>query len=214
MLPFTHEEFLQVFAGYNQAIWPAQVIAYLVGLAMLAALARGSSRLAALGLALMWLWTGVGYHWFSFTRINPAAWAFGALFVLQAMLITAYGVFSSRLRLDMRGGGAVGALGWFLIVYAALLYPLLGVLTGHSYPRMPMFGVTPCPVTLFTFGLFLLASARVPRWLLVIPAAWSLVGGSAAFLLGVPQDWLLLFSGLAIVPIVLRDRRPLGTALA
>src|SRR5260370_12258317 len=34
---------------------------------------------------------------------------------------------------------------------------------------MPMFGVTPCPVTIFTFGLLLLTVCPVPRWLFVIP---------------------------------------------
>ena len=67
-----------------------------------------------------------------------------------------------------------------------------------------MFGFTPCPVTLFTFGLFLLATAPIPRGLLAIPLIWSLIGGSAAFLLGVPQDWQLLFSGAAIVLILWR----------
>jgi len=31
MLPFTIEQFLGVFASYNRAIWPAQVLAYLMG---------------------------------------------------------------------------------------------------------------------------------------------------------------------------------------
>ena len=48
----------------------------------------------------------------------------------------------------------------------------------HSYPGAPTFGITPCPVTLFTFGLLLLATTPVPWLLLVIPVAWSLVGGS------------------------------------
>ena len=79
---------------------------------------------------------------------------------------------------------------------------------------MQMFGITLCPVTIFTFGLFLLASSAHPRWLLVIPFVWSLIGGSAAVLLHVPQDWFLLFSGIAIVPIVLRERRQLATVVA
>ena len=31
MLPFTHEEFIAVFRVYNTAIWPAQIVAYLLG---------------------------------------------------------------------------------------------------------------------------------------------------------------------------------------
>lgn len=103
-------------------------------------------------------------------------------------------------------------LGWAFIGYATLVYPLLGWWAGHSYPQMPMFGVTPCPVTIFTFGLLLLAQPTVPRWVLVVPFAWSLMGGSAAFLLQVPQDWFLLLSGLAVIPIVMRDRRRQRTA--
>ena len=92
--------------------------------------------------------------------------------------------------------------------YAAILYPLIGLATGHHYPETPMFGVTPCPVTIFTFGLLLFTVRPVPRWLLVIPFIWSLIGGSAAILLNVPQDWLLLASGCIALPlIVLRDRQ-------
>jgi hypothetical protein len=65
-------------------------------------------------------------------------------------------------------------------------------------------------VTIFTFGMLLLTTQRLPRWLLVIPFIWSLIGGSAAIVLGVTQDWLLFVSGFIAIPlIVFRDR---GTA--
>jgi hypothetical protein len=101
------------------------------------------------------------------------------------------------------------------VAYAAIIYPVIGIATGHAYPEMPMFGVTPCPVVIFTFGLLLLTVRPVPRWLLVVPFIWSLIGGSAAILLQVPQDWLLLFSGAITVPLlVLRDGQTIkdGTA--
>jgi hypothetical protein len=83
-----------------------------------------------------------------------------------------------------------------------------GMATGHNYPAVPIFGVTPCPVTIFTFGMLLLTIGPVPRWLLVIPVIWSLIGGSAAILLAVPQDWLLLVSGFVAVPLIaVRDYR-------
>jgi hypothetical protein len=53
----------------------------------------------------------------------------------------------------------------------------------------------PCPVTLFTTGV-LLAAVDVPRALLVVPILWSLIGGSAALLLGMTAD-LLLFAAAA-----------------
>jgi Family of unknown function (DUF6064) len=99
----------------------------------------------------------------------------------------------------IRGQGLRAWLGWALIAYSTLIYPLIGV-AGHGYPAMPMFGITPCPVTLFSLGVLLLAQQPVSRRLLVIPLVWALVGGSAAFLLAVPQDGLLMASALLVVP--------------
>jgi hypothetical protein len=213
MLPFTREQFFGVFAEYNAAVWPAQVVAYVLGLAVVVVLLRpspGGQRLLAGVLAAMWAWTGVAYHGLHFAPINPAAWAFGALFVAQGVLFAVAGIVGRRLVFGhTRGWGA--ALGWALVAYAAVLYPLLGQASGHVYPAQPIFGITPCPVTLFSLGVLLLTSRPVPRWLLVIPLAWSLVGGSAAFLLGVPQDWPLLFSGLTVPWLMLRDRRAVAT---
>ncbi len=212
MLSFTREQFLGVFADYNMAIWPVQVAAYVVGLAVVAALLRPSPlghRLVAGALATMWAWTGVAYHGLFFAPINPAAMFFGALFVLQGGLFILAGLVTRRLVFEHSAGFAQ-ALGWVLMAYAAVIYPLLGLLTGHVYPAQPTFGITPCPVTLFSFGVLLLTSPPVPRWLLIIPLAWSLVGGSAAFMLGVPQDWPLLFSGLTLVLLILRERRPVA----
>jgi len=82
MLPFTREQFVQVFVDYNQAVWPAAVVAYLVGLGVIGALlrpSRASGRVVGGGLALMWIWSGVVYHGLFFASINRAAVAFDAL---------------------------------------------------------------------------------------------------------------------------------------
>lgn len=213
MLPFSYEQFVQVFALYNENIFPAQVVAYLLAALMVAALFTRATRLVGAGLALMWLWTGIGYHWLHFSAINKAAWAFGALFVVQGLLFLFGSVAAPRLQFG-KGRGAAGFMGWAYIGYATVIYPLVGMWTGHSYPQMPMFGVTPCPVTIFTFGLLLLVVSRVPLWLLAIPLVWSLIGGSAAFLLRVPQDWFLLVSGVAVIPIAMAQRSRRDPAMA
>lgn len=206
-LPFTHEQFLAVFAAYNAAVWPAAGIAYGVAAAICWAMVRrhpAAAPIAALGLAVMWLWTGIAYHLIFFSRVNPAAVAFGGAFAFQGVLFIAA---AWRQQLDFVGGGhawrQVG--GWALIVYAALAYPLIGALSGLHYPATPVFGITPCPVTLFTFGVLLL-SARVPWWLLPIPVAWSLIGGSAAWQLGIIQDWMLAVSAAAAIPMLRSPR--------
>jgi hypothetical protein len=116
------------------------------------------------------------------------------------------GAYLGRLRFGLEPTPTAW-VGVGLVIYAAILYPLIGLSTGLTYPQMPTFGVTPCPVTIFTFGMLLLTTHPISRWLLVFPFIWSLIGGSAAVLLHVPQDWLLLVSGFITVPlIILRDR--------
>jgi hypothetical protein len=208
VLPFTQQQFFAVFAGYNLGIWPVQIAAYLLGVVAVVALlhpSRTADRIVAAVLAAMWLWTGIAYHALHFSRINTAAYAFGALFVVQGLMFLSVGTVRGQLRFGLPGGRATW-IGMIFLAYAAVVYPLIGVATGHAYPYLPMFGVTPCPVTIFTFGMVLLTTERFPRWLMVIPFIWSLIGGSAALLLAVPQDWLLLMSGLVSVPlIVFRD---------
>ena len=210
MLPFTAEQFLAVFAGYNAAVWPAQLVAYGLGAVAVALALRPSTRsdrVIAATLAVMWAWTGVAYHMLHFAAINAAAPVFGALFVAQALLLLHFGIVRSRLRFGS-GARLSAPLGWALVVYASVAYPLIGIATGHGDPELPMFGITPCPVTIFTLGMILLTTAPVPKSLLAVPAIWSLVGGSAAFLLGIAQDWPLIVSGLVVAPLVLvRNRR-------
>ena len=215
MLPFTHEQFLAVFAAYNTAVWPAQPVAYLLGLAACAALAwrpRSSGRLVAGVLAVGWLWTGMAYHLFHFSTVNPAAVAFGVLFLVQGVLFVSA---ARRRSLRFRAAqGWRGWAGWTLVVYAMVFYPLLGLAAGARYPELPMFGITPCPLALFTFGILLLASGRIPWSLLVVPGAWSVIGGSAAFLLDVPQDGPLLFLVLLVPVLALRPAQPARARLA
>lgn len=85
IMPFTTQQFFEVFSAYNAAIWPAQVVAYALGLAAVMSLWLASApapRFIACVLALMWLWTGVCYHWLAFAPINPAANVFAVVFVV------------------------------------------------------------------------------------------------------------------------------------
>jgi hypothetical protein len=207
MLPFTHQEFTFVFALYNGVIWPLQWAAQAAGFAMLAALrwrSSGRDRANFLVLSTMWLWTGLVYFIVFFSLVNPAATLFGALFVLQGLLL-AKAAWSRQLVLG-NAEGLRRALGWSLLVYSVVLYPALGLVLGERVLDLPAFGLTPCPVTLATFGLLVLGAGSARWWLYVIPVAWALVGGSAAILLGMPQDWPLLLAPLLLAGLELLER--------
>lgn len=206
-MPFTVEEFFDVFRQYNETVWPAQLVllaAAIVAVLMAVRAGEYAGRTVSGILALLWLWMGAVYHIGFFRDINPAAVLFGALFIVQAVLLAWLGVVEGRLTFRSRGGANV--LGWVLAGYALLVYPLLGALLGHSYPSSPTFGL-PCPTTIFTFGVFLWARPPIPRALVIIPGLWSILGARAAFQLGMGEDFGLLIAALIALPVLLRGGR-------
>ena len=209
MLPFTSAQFLDVFAAYNNAIWPTQIVAYGLGFLSVATLFSpgiAADRIIAAVLALMWVWSGIAYHWLHFSSVNPAAWGFGFAFVLQGVIFLIVGTLQGRIRFGFRSN-LCSIVGLAFILYAGIIYPVLGIALGHSYPRAPLFGVTPCPVTIFTFGWLLLLRAPIQWWVIAIPVVWSLIGGSAAFLLDVPQDLLLLVGGVLTAALLAKSHK-------
>ena len=98
---------------------------------------------------------------------------------------------------------AATAVGLLLITYALVVYPLIGRAIGHRYPAAPTCGV-PCPTTIFTLGLFLLAAPALPRMLLIIPVAWAVVGLSAVLQLGMWEAWGLPVAAIAAVVFSIR----------
>lgn len=216
MLPFTREQFFAVFLEYNNAVWPASILAYGLGLiALIAVLWPKSfwSRVTASIVAMMWAWTGVAYHGIFFSTINGAAYLFGAIFVAQAFLFIYFGALNDRLQFS-ETQGLRAVMGWAFVGYAMIAYPLIGIAAGHAYDTLPQFGITPCPVTLFTFGILLFAKPPLPWVLLVIPVIWSLIGGTAAILLAVPQDWLLLASGVITAVLLVFSKSNPGQSAA
>lgn len=209
MLPFTAEVFLRLFEQYNAAIWPAQIIAYGLGaLAVVLTLRRrrGGERAIALILATFWLWMGVVYHMMFFAAINWAAPAFGAVFVIQGLLFAWTGGVRGRLEFRFRSS-VHGWVGLGFVIFSMAVYPLIGSVFGHGWPRAPIFGVAPCPTTIFTLGMLLLTANRAPLHLLIIPVLWSLVGGTAAWLLDVPEDLALPLAGVLSLWLMLGRRR-------
>lgn len=209
-LPFTVEQFLQVFRDFNTSIWPMQIVAYVLAVGALAlCLWRVSygDRVVAGVLAFFWLFMGAVYHIGFFSRINNAAYIFGALFIVQGLLFAFVGSYRNRLIFGFRANIHT-SIGAAFVLYSMVVYPLIGAAVGHAWPNSPSFGVAPCPGTIFTFGMLLLTASRLPKYLLVIPALWSLIGFAAALTLGITEDIGLLVAGvLGTALIIVRDRK-------
>ena len=218
-MPFDSAQFLEVFARYNAAVFPAQVVLLIAALVAIRLAARGdrtSSKISAAILSLLWLWMGVVYHWLFFSQINGAAVVFGGFFVLQSFFFIYAGVIGNEISFH-RPSGTTSMIGTSLLIYALIVYPLIGMAVGHSYPYSPTFGL-PCPTTIFTFGLLLRSTRKVPLYVLAIPLVWSLLGVSAAYSFGIWEDLGLLVAGGVATWLLAGDRlarafRTRGTGL-
>jgi hypothetical protein len=207
-LPFTVDQFFDVFRQYNDSVWPLQWIFLALALVAIACAVRATPRAARIVLAVLtifWLWMAIAYHVAFFSKINRAALMFGALFVVQGILLLQLGARREpvlfQLRLDL-----AGLMGVMLVIYALVVYPALGTAFGRRYPALPTFGL-PCPTTIFTLGLLLWARPTVPRRVVVIPLLWAGIGSTAALLLGVHEDIGLAVAGVIVVGLLLREKR-------
>jgi hypothetical protein len=207
-LPFTSEQFLRVFRDYNQSIFPLQILFYILAFAVLL-LCMGQQRYTGKIvngiLAFFWLWMGIVYHLLFFASINKAAYLFGAASIIQGILFIYYGIATGRVSYKPTTG-VPGFMGLFFILFALLIYPLLGIWFGHVYPASATFGV-PCPTTIFTFGILLWNDTKIPKTILVIPFLWSFVGFSAAASLGMKEDISLIISSVVTVIILARKHK-------
>jgi hypothetical protein len=206
-LPFTREQFFDLFTAFNTTLWPGVlslwIVSFLVALLLFTRPSRVSDRCVALLLAVHWAWSALAYHIAFFTSINPAAWLFAALFLLQAALFVWWGVIRGTLRFTVEPS-AWTAAAWLLMAYA-LLYPTLNAAQHGTWVKIPTFGV-PCPTTIFTIGLLMLARRRVLA-LSIVPILWSMIGGSAAPLLGVRADYVLPIAAMALVLFLIALKR-------
>ena len=200
-MPFNTQQFFEVFARYNVAVWPAQLVLNAFAVLALLLVFRGrpsDGRWVCAILASLWAWMAVAYHFAFFAAINPAAWVFGGVFLTGAIWLAWVGCVQGRLQFAPRCGWR-GWSGVSLILFSLLVYPALSWALGHRYPASPSFGL-PCPTTIFTLGVLTFAKAPVPLSVHVVPMLWAAVGSTAAVALGVYQDLgLLIAGGLSLV---------------
>lgn len=206
--PFTIEQFFKVFQNYNQSVFPMQIVFYLISAITIYLIIKPnqtSDKIISVILSFLWLWMGIVYHIFFFTTINKAAYLFGGLFIVQGILFLIFGVVENKLSFQFKKD-KYGITGMSLILFALILYPVLGYFFGHIYPSSPTFGL-PCPTTIFTFGVLLSNIKKCPIIILIIPFVWSVIGFMAAFQFGVFEDTgLIVASVIAVCLLIYRKR--------
>lgn len=207
-IPFTVNQFLGIFESYNFSIWPLQILFIILAVICVILIFRNfnhTNTIVTLILAFFWLWMGLVYHIIFFAQINPAANVFGALFILESILLLYYGILRKKIEL-VYNRDLFSYSGITLILFAIAVYPLIGFSVGHIYPSSPTFGL-PCPTTIFTFGILLFHKGKLPVGLIIIPLIWSLLGFTAALKLGIYEDTGLLIAGIVTSILVFYKKK-------
>lgn len=191
-IPFTTDQFFEIFETYNNAVFPVQFFWILLGLiAIFIIYSIKSAKNSAIGLFLgfLWLWTGIVYHLIFFSKINPGAYLFGGLFLLQGIFFI---IETIRGKLSFSMNKETSSLtGVFFIVFGLLIYPVISYFLEGSLDNTISLGL-PCPTTIFTFGLLMVSRNNMSRYLLIIPSLWALIGTGAAVNFGVYQDYMMI----------------------
>lgn len=180
------EQFLQFFVQYNQYIFPLQIVVYLCAVVVLVFIFFKRSPvgniLAKTYLGFLWLWNGIVFFFLFYNEEGLFPYIVGSLFIIQGLLFLTDILFK---KIDFTAGlvhqQKYPAL--FFICFSMLFYYIIGYAFGHVYPKSPAFGITPCPLTLFTLALLLLTIKKPVLGFYIIPLLWSIVT------LGAVQKW-------------------------
>jgi hypothetical protein len=202
-LPFTSQEFLELFKKYNLFVWPMQIVFCLIAILAIFLNFRKnetSSRVISVILAFFWLWMGIVYNLLFFSSINKAAYLFATVFIIQGFVFLIQGGIRNQFSFKFPRN-IYGLTGSVLIIFALFVYPVIGSLQGHVYPYSPTFGL-PCPTTIFTLGLLLWIDQK-----LNFSFFWSAIGFMAALQLGIKEDVSLLFAGVISLILFLSKRK-------
>jgi hypothetical protein len=208
LLMFSKATYFRLFELQNLALWPVQLLALGVGVALLACLAQGGARagrVTAVLLALAWLHVAWRYFAQRYATINTGAPYFAIAFAVQAVLLFWLASRKGAPRLT-EPVGSLGKLTLGIAGVGLVLYPLLAPLGGRAWTGAELFGLAPDPTVVLTLAALLLWRAGPLLW--ILPLLWCAVSGATLMELRSGQAWLLpLLACLALGARLLAARR-------
>lgn len=198
------EAWWSVIAAYNVRVFPMQVVMYvLAAISAILLFARPgttASRIVKVYLTFAFAWIGVVFF-LVLGKVLPTHNMQAVLFLSIAALL-ATDLFIDQIEFE------IPQTRWhryvtILLLGATFLYPVLGMLVGHVYPRALILGTFPCPTTAFTLVLMTTMRPRAKRSVHVLILHFLLLLWSIPFpvLIQIPkfgtyEDSIMLATGV------------------
>ena len=180
---FSQTAYFRQFELYNQAIWPLQLVAILFSVAIFYALWKKpawAGRVITGLLVVSWCWVAWAFLYQRFYQIHVIANWYALGFILQAGLLSWYGVIQNRFNVFVVSPWRT-KIGSGLLFISLIIYPFIPVLTGRSWLQFEMFSLAPDPTVLATLAI--LFFYRSPRVMYLIPIIWILLSGVTLFIM-------------------------------
>lgn len=196
LILFTSDTYYRLIELYNTAVWPIQILAILLAIALLYCVLKrppNHGKLVTAILAISWLWVAWAFLWQRFAAIHWIASYYAITFVIQACLLLWYGFIKDRFALQAPTSLSQ-KLGLTVLLYAIIAHPFVMIFTGNSWKQAELFALAPDTTVMATIGLLLLTAGRRKLWLVIIPMIWCVVSAATLFVLHSASA-----SGLAVV---------------
>jgi len=192
-LLFSERVYWRLFEIHNNAIWPAQPVDVVLGIAILVSVfwpRSWSGRFVTLTMASAWIFVAWAYHWNAYATINWTARYAALLFAVEAGLFLWFGGVRDKLSFAMQRNPR-SFLRVALIVYAIFGHPLVALIDGRPLASSEIFGLAPDPTAVATLGLLgLSGGGRAVFLLLLIPMGWCLVSWAMLTTMGTWEGWI------------------------
>lgn len=205
------QAFFTMLENYHAQVHPFPYVALVLGFVVMALLLsayRHRARVSLVIIAFLWAWNGLVLFTYEAAALAPMLYSLqGILFPVQAVLLAHFACAKDLQDVGM--DEKTGLAGYSAMFIAIFLYPIIGNITGHTYPAAPVFP-EPCPLTIFTFGYLLALHKYIRPGLLVIPFLWSLMGIVAVMRLGVVGDAIEVIAGVACTAAILMKNKRTG----
>lgn len=197
---------------YNNAIFPMQIITIAVAVVLTYLLfARPYARINKIMkayLSFTFAWNGVIFF-LIFGRKLPGVFLGAPLFILVAILF-AWDILANKNQFSLPETRWQKYLTIFLVL-CAFLYPLIGFVLGHFYPESCIFGVMPCPTTVFALALLAAAIPKVDRKIYILLLIWALPAfGKCLGALNLYEDCVLFWTGIYALIMLVKNWKFIG----
>ena len=208
------ENWWNTSGAYNNAIFPMQIIAMVTGITLTYfSLAKPNTKTNSLMktyLAFTFAWNGVVFF-LLFGKELPGTLLGAPLFIVTAVLFV-LDIFKKKTEFKLPNARWHKYL-TILWILCAFLYPLIGLPLGHYYPRTCIFGVFPCPTTVFALALLAAAIPKVDKKAYILLLIWALPSVGKCFgALDLQEDCILFIVGVYGLIMLVKNWKATGTA--